>query len=97
MVAEKIDNPRRFGLFNDIRAYALAHQLKRPGQPDSTLLSVTPSSAIIDESRQTMQFGVSKRGRFSNVAAAAPPRRVWYSEKSCKNAIDESSTTRIHA
>ena len=96
MVAEKIDNPHRFGLFNDVRAYALAHQLKRPGQPDSTLLSVTPGSAIIDESRQTMQFGVSKRGRFSNVAVAAP-RRVWYSEKSCKNAIDESSTTRIHA
>lgn len=81
VVAEKIDNSRSFGLFNDICAHAPAHQLERPGERDSALLSVTPGGAIVDAGRQSVQFRVSKRGRFPDVAVAPSKASVVLGEK----------------
>ena len=81
MVAEQIDNSHSFGLFNDFCAYAPADQLKRPSERDSTLLPVTSCGAIIDASRKAMQFSVSKRGRFPDVAVAASKSSVVLGEK----------------
>lgn len=51
MVAEKVNDSRGFGLFDDIRAYAPTHQFKGPGERNPALLSVTPGYAIaLDDS-----------------------------------------------
>lgn len=71
MVAEKINNPRSFGLFNDIRAYAPAHQLQCPGERDSALLPVTTHGAVIDAGRQAVQLRIGKRRRLPNVPVPA--------------------------
>lgn len=81
MVAEKINNPRSFGLFNDIRAYAPAYQLQCPSERDSALLSVTPRGAVIDARRQAVQLGIGKRRRLPDVPVAASEASVILREK----------------
>ncbi len=81
MVAEKINNPGGFGLFNDFRAYAQAYQFQCPSERDSALLSVTPRGTVIDARRQRVQFGVGKRRRLSNVPVAASEASVILGEK----------------
>ena len=75
MVAEKVNNAGSLGLCDDIRPYALAHQLERPGERDPTLLPVAPGGAIIDASRQAVQLGAGKGGRLPDVAIAAFSRK----------------------
>jgi len=50
VVAEQVNDSRGFGLRDDTRAYALAHQLECPSELDSTLLAVTPGDPVIDAS-----------------------------------------------
>ena len=52
-----------------------------PVERDSALLSMTPGGAIVDAGRQTVQFSVSKRGRFSDVAVAASKTSVVLGEE----------------
>ena len=56
-------------------------EFERPSERDSALLSVTPGGAIIDAGRQTVQFSVSKRGRFPDVAVAPSKTSVVLGEK----------------
>lgn len=81
MVAEKVDNPHRFGLQYDIRTDALAYQFKRSGELYSTFLAMTPRNTVIDASGQTMQFSVGECGRFADVVAAATKASVVLGEK----------------
>jgi hypothetical protein len=81
VVAEKINNPRRFSLLNDIRAYASAHQLQCPGERDSALVSMTPRSTVIDTGRQAVQLRIGKRRRLPNVPVAASEASVILGEK----------------
>ena len=81
MVAEEINNPHGFGLFNHLRAYALAHQLKCPGKWDSAFLSVASGGAIIDAGRQAVQLSVGKRGRLPDVVVAAAKTGVVLGEE----------------
>lgn len=62
MVAEKVNDSHGFGLFNDLCAYSLAHQLKRARELDSALLSVAAGDAVIDAGRQAVQLSVCERG-----------------------------------
>lgn len=81
MVAEKINNSRSFGLFNDIRTDTPAHQLQCPGERNSTLLSVTSRGAVIDASGQAVQLRIGKRCRLPDVPVAASETSVILGEK----------------
>jgi hypothetical protein len=81
VVAEQVNDSRGFDLGQDIRAYALAYQLKRSGELDSALLPVTPGDPVIDASRRAVQFSVSKRGGLADVVASAAKSSVVLREK----------------
>lgn len=81
VVAEKINNPRSFGLFNDICAYAPAYQLECSGERNSALLAVTPRGAVIDAGRQAVQLRISKRRRLPDVPVTASETSVILGEK----------------
>lgn len=81
MVTEKLNNLDSFGLFNDIRSDAPAHELERSGERDSALLPVAPGGAVIDAGRQPVQLSVGKRGRLPDVSAAAAETGVIFGEK----------------
>lgn len=81
VVAEKINNPRSFGLFNDVRTYTPAHQLQCPGERHSAFLSVTPRGAVIDTGRQAVQLRIGKCRRLPNVPVTASETSVILGEK----------------